>query len=253
VTILLLGALAVWLAAFLGGVVGFAYGLVALPLLLLLGVPLPDVVVINLLVGLITRLVVVVRRHADIDRTRVGLLIAGSLLGILLGVVVRDLIDVRTIQIGAGVLTLVAVAALMHRQRSSPVGPQQVNNAAVVVTAGALGGFLGSTTSLNGVPPALLLTGSRATTRSLVADLAAYFVAGNVLTLLILLVRGHPPPSAGIWPMLALWVPVSLVANFVGITLGPRLPQLLFRRLTLVVISISGALSTVQAFCRWPS
>ena len=251
-TILLLGALAVWLAAFLGGVVGFAYGLVALPLLLLLGVPLPDVVVINLLVGLITRLVVVVRRHADIDRTRVGLLIAGSLPGILLGVVVRDLIDVRTIQIGAGVLTLVAVAALMHRQRSSPVGPQQVNNAAVVVTAGALGGFLGSTTSLNGVPPALLLTGSRATTRSLVADLAAYFVAGNVLTLLILLVGGHPP-SAGIWPMLALWVPVSLVANFVGITLGPRLPQLLFRRLTLVVISISGALSTVQAFCRWPS
>jgi len=246
VTILLLGALAVWLAAFLGGVVGFAYGLVALPLLLLLGVPLPDVVVINLLVALITRLVVVVRRHDDIDRKRAGLLIAGSLPGIVLGVVVRDMVDVRTIQIGAGVLTLVAVAALAFRQRSSPVGPQQENKASVVLTAGALGGFLGSTTSLNGVPPALLLTGSRATARSLVADLAAYFVVGNVLTLLILLIGGHPP-SAEIWPMLALWVPVGLVGNFLGIALGPRLPQLLFRRLTLVVITVSGALSTTQA------
>jgi len=246
VTILLLGALAVWTASFLGGVVGFAYGLVALPLLLLLGVPLPDVVVINLLVALITRLFVVVRRRADIDRKRTGLLIAGSLPGILLGVVLRDLVDVRTIQVGAGVLTLVAVAALVHRQRSRSAGPQQQNKAAVVVTAGGLGGFLGSTTSLNGVPPALLLTSSRATARSLVADLAAYFVVGNVLTLLILLLGGHPP-SVDIWPMLALWVPVGLVGNFTGITLGPRLPQLLFRRLTLVVITISGAMSTAQA------
>lgn len=245
-TILLLGALVVLLAAFLGGVVGFAYGLVAFPLLLLLGVPLPDVVVINLLVGLITRLVVVARRHADIDRRRAGLLIGGSLPGVLLGLVVRDALDVRTIQIGAGVLILLAVAALAYRQRSTPVGPQRQNKAVVVLTAGALGGFLGSTTSLNGVPPALLLTGSHATARSLVADLAAYFVVGNVLTLLILVLSGHSP-SAGVWPMLALWVPVGLVGNFVGIALGPRLPQLLFRRLTLAVITISGALSTAQA------
>lgn len=244
--ILLLGAVAVWLAAFLGGVVGFAYGLVAFPLLLLLGVPLPDVVVVNLLVALITRLVVVARRHADIDRRRAGLLITGSLPGILLGLVVREVVDVRTIQIGAGVLILLAVAALVYRQRSSPVGPERQNKAAVVLTAGALGGFLGSTTSLNGVPPALLLTGSRATARSLVADLAAYFVLGNVLTILILVLGGHSP-SAGVWPMLALWVPVGIVGNFVGIALGPRLPQLLFRRLTLVVITISGAMSTVQA------
>lgn len=245
-TTLLLGALAVWLAAFLGGVVGFAYGLVALPLLLLLGVPLPDVVVINLLVALITRVVVVVRRHADIDRKRAGLLIAGSLPGIVLGIAVRDLVDVRTIQIGAGILTLVAVGALVHRQRLSPLGPESENRRAVVLTAGGLGGFLGSTTSLNGVPPALLLTGSRASARSLVADLAAYFVVGNVLTLAVLLVSGHPP-SPGIWPMLAVWVPVGLLGNFAGIALGPRLPQLLFRRLTLVVIFVSGALSTMQA------
>lgn len=245
-TILILGAAAVWLAAFLGGVVGFAYGLVALPLLLLLGVPLADVVVINLLVALITRLVVVVRRHTDIDRKRAGLLIMGSLPGILLGITVRDLVDVRTIQIGAGLLTLLAVGALVYRQRAGPVGPQRENRRALVLAAGGLGGFLGSTTSLNGVPPALLLTGSRATARSLVADLAAYFVVGNMLTLVVLLVSGHPP-SPGIWPMLAVWVPVGLLGNAIGIAVGPRLPQLLFRRLTLVVISVSGALSTAQA------
>lgn len=242
---LLLGALAVWVAAFLGGVVGFAYGLVALPLLLLLGVPLPDVVVINLLVGLTTRLIVVARRYGDINRRRTAVLILGSLPGILLGLVLRDVVDVETIQLGAGVVTVLAVAALVYRQRHAPLGPATEAHASVVFTVGGLGGFLGATTSLNGIAPALLLTGSRTGARTLVADLAAYFVVGNVLTLVALLLSGHVP-SGNIWPLLAVWIPAGLLGNFVGVSLGPSLPKLLFRRLTLTVIFVSGVLSTIQ-------
>lgn len=243
---LLLGGLAIWLAAFLGGVVGFAYGLVAFPLLLLLGVPLTEVVVINLVVALSTRLVVVVRRHADINRNRTAFLILGSLPGMALGLILRDLVEAHTIQVGAGVLTLLAVAGLVYGQRHDPLGGATENHGAVVLTAGGLGGFLGPTTSLNGIPPALLLTGSRATARNLVADLAAYFVIGNMLTLLALAISGHGP-SPAVWPMLAAWIPAGLIGNFIGVSLGPRLPKLLFRRLTLLVIFVSGALSSMEA------
>ncbi|MFP5335979.1 MAG: hypothetical protein ACLGIV_11785, partial [Actinomycetes bacterium] len=61
--------------------------------------------------------------------------------------------------------------------------PAIESHGSLTFSVGAIGGFLGTTTSLNGVAPALLLTGSRATARTLVADLAAFFVVGNILTL----------------------------------------------------------------------
>jgi uncharacterized membrane protein YfcA len=136
VTTLILGGAVIWLAAFLGGVVGFAYGLVALPLLLLLDVPLSDVVVINLVVALVTRVVVLVRRYRDLDKKRALLLIAGSPPGVLLGTGLRDLVDVRTVRIGAGFLTLVAVGALVHNQRRSPIGRELKNRFVVILAAG---------------------------------------------------------------------------------------------------------------------
>lgn len=242
-TVLLLGGLVVFMATFLAGVVGFAYGLVALPLLLLVGVPLGDVVVINLVVGLASRLSVVARRHADVNWGRARLLLAGSLPGILLGVVTRDRLDTDVIQLAAGIVTLVAVAAIAgggnhHRSRES--------SAPLVLVAGGMGGLLGVTTSLNGVPPALLLTGDRATARNMVADLAVYFVLGNLLTLLALSQSGQAP-SGWVWSALLLWVPIGLVGNLLGVGLGPRMPYALFRRLTIGVIVASGVASSVQA------
>lgn len=245
-TVLVLGAFVVLSAAFLGGVVGFAYGLFALPLLLLLGVPLPEVVVINLVVGLTTRIMVVARRHSDINRTRVRQLIVGTIPGIALGMLLRDAINPDLIKVGAGVSTLVAVACLLIRQRHNPIGPETDARAALVVVAGGLGGFLGSTTSLNGIAPALLLTGSRASARTLVADLAAFFVLGNILTLGAILASGHWAPS-DVWMPLTVWLPLGVLGNHAGVSLGPRLPMLFFRRLTYLVIVLSGLVSTLAA------
>ncbi|WP_426244691.1 TSUP family transporter [Nocardioides sp. LHG3406-4] len=242
-TVLLLGTLVVFAATFLAGIVGFAYGLVALPLLLLVGVPLGDVVVINMVVALASRLSVVARRHADVNWGRARLLLVGSVPGILLGIVTRSHVDTDVIQLAAGIVTLAAVAAIAaggRRPRSRESSP------ALVVVAGGLGGLLGVTTSLNGVPPALLLTGDRTSARTMVADLAVYFVLGNLLTLLTLSQSGQAP-SDWVWSALLLWVPIGLLGSFLGVGLGPRMPYTLFRRLTLGVIVASGVASSVQA------
>lgn len=242
-TLLVLGALVVLSATFLAGVVGFAYGLVALPLLLLVGVPLVDVVVINLVIGLASRLSVVARRHADVTWARARLLLLGCVPGVLLGVLTRDRLDTEVIQLAAGVVTLVAVALIARGGvKQQPRG----STPPVVVVAGGLGGFLGATTSLNGVPPALLLTGDRASARSMVADLAVYFVIGNIVTLLILSQSGQAP-SSWVWSALVLWVPVGLAGNLLGVALGPKMPYALFRRLTIAVIVASGVASSAQA------
>lgn len=242
--ILVLGGATILLATFLAGVVGFAYGLVALPLLLVIGVSLNDVVVINLAVGLVTRLTVVTRRHRDINRFRAGLLVLGSLPGVGLGLEIRHLVDTGLVQMAAALLTLIAVAVMVGGASSQ--APSRSAGPPVTLAAGLLGGFLGATTSLNGVPPALLLTGDRASARSMVADLAAYFVIGNTVTLAALTESGHPP-SNWVWPALACWIPVGLLGNLSGIALGPRLPYRLFRRLTISVIVVSALVSAAQA------
>ena len=242
-TTLILGGLAILLATFLAGAVGFAYGLVALPLLLLIGGPLPEVVVINLIVGLVTRMLVIFRLHRDMDKRRAALLVMGSLPGVCLGIVLSGLLNSRVVELAAGVFTLIAVTLLICRPTREGANKHAV---VTVLAAGGLGGFLGVTTSLNGIPPALLLTSSRAEASNLIADLAAYFVVGNTLTLLALGLTGHLSPST-IWPMLALWIPIGFVGNLLGVSLGRRLPRVTFRRLTFTIIVISGAVSTLRA------
>src|SRR5215210_2344203 len=71
---LLVGAISVTLAAFLGGVTGFGYSLVATPLLLLIGFPLPFVVTANLAVALVTRISVAYRFRQWLSPGRVLLM-----------------------------------------------------------------------------------------------------------------------------------------------------------------------------------
>jgi uncharacterized membrane protein YfcA len=160
-----------------------------------------------------------------------------------LGVLIRNRVDPDAILLAAGVVTLGAVAA---RLRGSPQPSRGGAGPPLILMAGGLGGFLGVTTSLNGVPPALLLTGDRATARNMVADLAVYFVLGNVLSLLILYQTGHAH-SGWVWSALLVWVPIGLVGNLLGVALGPRMPYAFFRRLTLGVIVASGLASSIQA------
>jgi len=241
---LVLGLVTVLAATFLAGVVGFAYGLVALPALLLVGVPLDVVVVVNLLVGLVTRIGVVIRNRRCIDTAPTALLVAGSLPGMAVGLWVREAVPTRTVELAAGAMTVVAVLALSRPARAEPSSRWFP---AAALAAGGVGGILGVTTSLNGVPPALLLMRRATSATSMVADLAAYFVVGNTLTV-TLLVLGRGADLRPALPLLAVWLPAGVLGQALGVTVGGRLPQPLFRRLVLAVALVSGVTSVLQAW-----
>ena len=241
---LTLGAIAILLATFLAGIVGFAYGLLALPLLLLIGVPLPVVIIVNLLIGMATRLGVVIRHRRRIDVRRAGLLVAGSLPGMAAGVVIRESVPTRSVEVAAGLMTIAAVAGLSWRPSAPAAAPA---SGRTLLAAGGLGGMLGITTSLNGVPPALLLIRERASATNMVVDLGAYFVVGNTLTILVLVSRGGGPGLGAVWPLLAVWLPVGLLGQALGVFLGTRLPENLFRWIVLAVTLASGLGSVFRA------
>jgi hypothetical protein len=132
------------------------------------------------------------------------------------GAVVRESVSTRSIEVAAGLVTIAAVIGLSWRPTVTGGSPA---SATTLFAAGGVGGLLGVTTSLNGVPPALLLVRERASPTSMVVDLGAYFVVGNTLTILVLVSRGAAGFGAA-WPLVAVWLPVGLLGQALGVFPG---------------------------------
>ncbi len=238
----LLGGVAVFFAALLGGATGFGYALLSAPLLLLLGFPLRFVVSANLALAFLTRISVVYRFRRHICTSRAVMLVLGSLPGLFLGLRTLQSVDPSHIKFATGVLVMIAALLLLRAVREKP--PRPVPGAPLV--AGLAGGFLGATTSLSGISPALLLARDKAAPESFQADLAVYFVASNAVGLTMFAADGTLVREALI-PTALLWLPGALLGNFIGATLSTRLPDAIFRYLTLAVALVSGAVTALTA------
>lgn len=90
--VLALGAAAVGVASILGGTTGFGASLLSTPLLLLVGLSVPEVVVANLSSTLVSRLVVLYRSRRNVGSRCAGLLAAGTVSGARLGAVTVGLV-----------------------------------------------------------------------------------------------------------------------------------------------------------------
>ncbi|PSL00633.1 hypothetical protein CLV63_101107 [Murinocardiopsis flavida] len=246
-SLLLIGSAGVLLAAFLGGATGFGYALVSVPFLLLAGLPLADVVVVNLALGLLTRVAVLWRLRAALDRGRVGLLLGGGLPGIALGYALARGVDGTLLEIGAGCAILLGASLAAVRELRS--GAPRTASRAAVTAAGAAGGVLGVTTSLNGLVPALVLRGDGAGPRGYVANLAAYFVIGNAIMLAVLLAAGEGAAQTPLWTAMV-WLAAGLAGNALGVRVLDRIPERLFHRVTLAVVLVSGAAALAQSLAR---
>lgn len=243
--ILLLGAVGAFACYTVGGLVGFASSLLYLPVLLVLGVPLPEAVALNLVMAVLTRLpsVVALRHHLDLHRTTA--MLAGSVPGIAVGLAVARLVPAGVLEVGAGLVVLGSGLHLLRGRRRTATTPTGAGTPAAVM-AGGCSGLLGVTTSLNGIPPAVLLARSGAPVRTRLADLSAFFVVGNCLTLAALALVADVPvvePSSET----ATWLLAGMVGNAFGLRLAEAIDQRRFDDLTIGLVLLSGVASLVGA------
>jgi uncharacterized membrane protein YfcA len=236
--LLVLGAACIAVASVIGGATGFGTAMVATPLMLLAGFGVSEVVVINLVAGLVTRLDVVCRLWRQIDRRRVALLGAGSLPGAWLGAVTAQWLPEHQLKQVVGVL-IVMCGVAMALVRSAP--PYSPSTGAQTLT-GVIGGYLSTTTSLNGPPPVLLLMRARLEPLSFIADLAGYFIVTNLLSLAILVGRGAVPASIW-WPAVPLLVTAAVAGNIAGLWIARRLSLQSFHNVVVVLVVLAGVLT----------
>lgn len=239
-SLIILGSGAVFVAALLGGLTGFGFSLLVTPLLLLLGLSSATAVAISLAIALFTRVVVVFRLRRFVRLRRAVPLTVASIPGLVVGAAVGGTVSPRMVHIATGLLvTLVAPLLLLMRPGTGDKPPSRY------VLSGFAGGLLATTTSMNGVPAALMLSAEDADQRSFIADLAVYFVLSNIVGLSVLTIRDGVHLS--IVELCAWWLPGALVANWAGTALAPRIRPKVFRVITCVLIMMTGIATLVTA------
>jgi uncharacterized membrane protein YfcA len=237
-----LGCVCVAFASLLGGAMGFGTALVATPLMLLVGLSVPEVVFVSLVVGLVTRCAVTFQLRAHVVWSRVGLFTLGSIPGAWAGAEVLHVLPVHYLKIAAGALVVLCGISMLVPNRTEPRAPSLVAQTAT----GAIGGFLSTTTSLNGPPPALLLTRAGVPPMVFIADLAGYFTIVSAVSLIILGASGQIPHSV-LWPALPFFVAAGLLGNGGGLWIARRLPVHGFRWAVIALVIAAGALTALTA------
>ncbi|HSF14641.1 MAG TPA: sulfite exporter TauE/SafE family protein [Vicinamibacteria bacterium] len=230
---LVMASAVVFLGASLQGSVGFGLGMLAAPLLVLIDpglVPGPLLAVALVLTTLIARR----ERHA-IDFQGIGWALLGRVPGTFVGAVTMLLAPVRGTALLVGFMVLVGVALVgsdVTLPRSRPV----------LVAAGILSGFMGTTTSIGGPPVAVIYhdaPGDR-----LRGTLSGFFIVGLVLSLLGLGFVGR----FGMTEIAsASWLLPGVVLGFVlSNRLAPVMDRGYTRKTVLTVSALAGALVIVQ-------
>ncbi|WP_305094314.1 TSUP family transporter [Prescottella sp. R16] len=231
---LLLGTICAFAAAGLGGVVGFGFALVSTPLFLLLGIPLPTAVVINLLLGASTRLSVALRFVRAVEVPRVMTLLVGYVPGMVIGWLVLEVLPSENLRRMIGVLVLGAALVLAV----TPASDRQfgIGSTAGVGTAS---GVMGMVASLNGIPPALMFAREGLGTIATLANLSSYFVVSNTVTAVVVTFTQEVVPRT-VLIATACWLPAALVASYLATNFAQGMRVELFKMVVVAVIAVGG-------------
>lgn len=246
-TTVLLGALVMALSLFVAGVTGFGNGLVSLPLLLLLGLPLEQVVVVNLVVIFITRIPTTWKLREAVNWRKVVRLALGTVFGVAIGLLAFDHVPLRGLKLFAAAVIIASAAYLWWRNtRTKQLGDRDAAGRLVWPVTGLLGGFFGITTSLNGLPVAIVSARFRQLPTNFVADISAYFLVSGALILAGLWWQAGVDWSQALTYSLW-WLPGAILANALGLALVPRINRGIFERIVLALIAATGIVTLAVA------
>jgi len=232
-------ALAVFIGAALNTLAGFGFALVTVPIMTLVAGP-KEAVVLSAIVGLASNGAVSIHQRRDVDRPIAARILAGSMLGMPIGLVVLNRIadDPLKFLIGVAVLASAALLAsgwrLEHPHNATDVG------------AGFLSGMFNTSIGVSGPPIVVLLQGRGLPKGNFRATTAAVFFIAGAVAVVLFGVTGRLDSTVLTAALVAL--PAMPVGWWVGDVAHRRLDEGPFRAVVLVLMTASAVLVLVSAF-----
>lgn len=236
---MILAAVIVFVAAFIQGLSGFGYALVATPLLTFIFAA-KSVVVMNIILGAATNVIVLLSMRRHVDVRRLAFMSLGGILGIPLGAYVLSRLDPAMIKIAIAVLA-VPFAVLLLLGHSRRFGRDNVG----CVVAGFVSGVIGASTSFSGPPVVLFLLNQGLHKEMFVGTLAAFFLFISLAS--IGAFSSLSMLTSDLLTRVALLLPALFLGIFIGVRLLPRINATVFRRVAASVVCVSafGVITTV--------
>lgn len=224
----------VFVAAVLQGAAGLGFALVSSPLLALIDPTLAPQAVLG--TGSVLSLLVAVRERHAVVPTEIGWALCGYLPGALLAAALIALLPTTALSYLFAGLVLLAVAL-------STLRPRITITTRMLLPAGLLSGFMGTTSAISGPPMALLYQNRRGD--NIRATLGLYFVGGGLLSITFLALGGNFDALAAARNLLL------LPAVLFGFALSTRFIALLdrnpIRPVILTVCAVSALMVIVRA------
>ncbi|MBC8274974.1 MAG: sulfite exporter TauE/SafE family protein [Chloroflexi bacterium] len=239
VGVLVLGCLAVLVAAFTMSLTGFGFALVAAPLLLFLFEP-KTVVIVNVILGAIICLLILGQSRRHVKAGRTALLAAGSIFGIPLGAYILSHAPVSVLRMLMAALVVIFAVPLAlghsHRFKREGLGS---------TISGFVSGMLASSTSLSGPPVVLFLLNQGWERESFRATLAIYFLFCSLMALIAIGLSGFL--TSDLLVTVSTFVPAVLLGFYLGTRVAPRVNTTLFRRISILVVLLAGLLGVATS------
>lgn len=230
-----------FLAAFAQGVTGFGSALVAMPLLALV-LEVHATAALVALLSLAVNLALLWPARRELPWRPVAPLLAGSFVGVPVGVLFLAGADPRLARGLLGAVLIAASAALLGTRRVR-LGPGPVP----ALAAGALAGVLGGAFNANGPVAAIYVAARGWEKRETHAALQMYFLASGLWVAALHGAAGFT--SRGVLIAAAAALPFLAAGSLAGWAVHRRIDEDRYRRLLLLVLVAVGAALLAVAAC----
>ncbi len=230
------------IVVFLGGLTqiltGFGFGLVTVPILVIFLVPqLVFLIVLRTSMLLTFYLLIETRRWLELKRILV--LMAAGVAGLPFGIIILKQLDAGILRVFIGVIIVLFGLAFLSGYR------REIRNEKLAsVLIGFVSGLLSGSTSLSGPPVILFFTNQGLKKQTFRANIVAYFTVLSLVTLPAFIFSGLITPEV---LKFTLWfLPAMILGALLGVRLAPRVKEVLFRRIALIIVVIAGFISILS-------
>ena len=229
---------AVSFAGFIRGISGFGFGLILVPILLIILQP-TAVVITVLALTLINSIFVVAYSFRKIDFKRMFPLSGSSLLGIPLGIWIISIIAPNIMKISIGILIIV-IAITLAKGFQKSFKSEKLSSG----LAGFLSGMFASSAGLAGPPVVLFMHNQNWSKEVIHPSLSAHFVFISSCSLVVLYLVGLM--DLEIIPAATSMAPAMLIGVYLGMKVFHRINTRFFRNISIAIVICTGILGIVS-------
>jgi hypothetical protein len=190
--------------------------------------------------SLFSNIIILVKMRSHVRYRKIWILIVYSVAAAPLGAYLLFLVEQNTLRIVVGCLIILFAVALWRGYNV-----KIKNEKLAFIPVGLASGLLNGSLSLMGPPVVLFLTNQGEDKRSFVANITAFAFVVNIVTIASYGVSGHVDKELLTY---LLWLsPALVLGTLAGIQTGKFVKQEAFKKVTLLLIIVSGLSAVISA------